>query len=238
MSDFYTHLKKSLEALNIQYDDNICHQFYNYYEFLVRWNSCINLTALTEQDDVIDKHFIDSLSLCTYIGLEDQAIIDVGTGAGFPGVPLKIMYPDLKMVLLDSLNKRVRFLDDLIRELGLLNIDVYHGRAETFAKNPKFRESFDLCVSRAVANLSTLSELCLPFVKKGGSFISYKGSDPEDEVLKAENAISLVGGSVNNMYKFKLPFTDISRSIIFIDKNKNTPGKYPRKEGTPSKDPL
>lgn len=215
------------------------HQFITYYEMLVEWNQYMNLTAITEYEDVIKKHFIDSMSLCKAYDITRKAsCIDVGTGAGFPGMVLKIAYPQLQITLLDSLNKRIRFLDEVINRLSLTGVKTIHGRAEDYAKQSAFRECFDLCVSRAVANLSTLSEYCLPFVKKGGYFISYKSEKLVEELKAADNAISILGGEVERQVEFMLPASDIYRNLFVIRKKSKTPGKYPRKAGLPGKEPL
>ncbi len=199
----------------------------------------MNLTAITEYEDVMKKHFVDSISLIkVYDVNKSVSVIDVGTGAGFPGLALKIAYPDLQVTLLDSLNKRISFLDAVIEELELENIFTIHGRAEDYAKQEKYREQFDLCVSRAVANLSTLSEYCLPFVKTGGQFISYKSEKIAEEQVQADNAIKILGGKVLNQVDFILPDSDIYRNLFVIEKIKATPKKYPRKAGLPAKEPL
>lgn len=214
-------------------------QFLKYYELLVEWNSFMNLTAITEYDEVMKKHFVDSLSLIKAFDVSKEAsVIDVGTGAGFPGLALKIAYPNLKITLLDSLNKRINFLNEVIIQLGLSGIEAIHGRAEDFAKPGKLREKFDLCVSRAVANLSTLSEYCLPYVKVGGEFISYKSEKMEEEMNAAKNAIHVLGGKIQRCEEFYLPDSDIYRNLVVIKKVKETPKKYPRKAGLPSKEPL
>ncbi len=214
-------------------------QFYRFYELLIEYNKDMNLTAITEYDEVVKKHFVDSLAIQNIIDLlEIQTLVDVGTGAGFPGIPLKIVYPHLKVTLLDALNKRVKFLDIVIKELGLKNISAEHGRAEDFAKNKKYREKYDLCVSRAVANLSTLSEYCIPFVHLGGCFIPYKSENIDEELEQSKKAISILGGNVEDVVRFKLTDTDIGRSLIKIKKEKKTPEKYPRKAGLPSREPL
>lgn len=232
-------LKDRLEALDIVLDQEQIDQFDEYYEILVEWNKVMNLTGITEYQEVVEKHFLDSLSIVKVMDMDQaERVIDVGTGAGFPGIPLKIAFPKLDIVLLDSLNKRIRFLDHVIEELGLEGIRTIHGRAEDFARDGKYRERFDLCVSRAVANLSSLSEYCLPYVKVGGRFVSYKSGDIEEEVNDASKAIALLGGKKERIEKFQLPDTDIQRSFVVIRKTKNTQKRYPRKAGMPTKEPL
>lgn len=226
-----------LKEIGIELSDEQLEQFLTYYEMLIEKNKVMNLTAITDFDEVLEKHFEDSLSLIQAVDLEkSQTVIDLGTGAGFPGIPLKIAFPNLQITLADSLNKRILFLDDVIRELGLVGIDTVHGRAEDLAKNSDYREKFDLCVSRAVANLSTLSEYCLPFVKIGGKFISYKAGECDEEVAASESSIFLLGGKISDIKKFELG--ESGRAFVIIDKVSGTPKKYPRKAGTPSKDPL
>lgn len=232
-------LEIKLKELNIQINEIQKKQFDTFYSMLVEWNKVMNLTGITEYEEVIEKHFVDSLSIVNIFDLSEiNTVIDVGTGAGFPGIPIKIAFPHLKITLLDSLNKRINFLDSVIDELKLDGIYTIHGRAEDFAKKDDYRERYDLCVSRAVANLSTLSEYCLPYIRVGGMFISYKSGDVDDEVLESKKAISILGGKLDNVVKFQLPGTDINRSFIKIEKIKNTGKKYPRKAGLPSKEPL
>lgn len=234
-----TQFEKDLKELGIILSSQQMQQFLIYYEMLVEWNKMMNLTAITEYHDVMKKHFVDSVSLVKAFEITRNAsVIDVGTGAGFPGLALKIAYPDLEVTLLDSLNKRIQFLDAVIEKLGLSGVKTIHGRAEDFAKPGKLRDTFDLCVSRAVANLSTLSEYCLPFVKVGGQFISYKSEKITEEMASAENAIRILGGKVSGQVEFQLPYSDIYRNLFIIDKIKETPKKYPRKAGLPSKEPL
>lgn len=232
-------LEKKAESLSIVLDDKRIRQFEQYYHILVEWNKVMNLTAITEYDEVVEKHFIDSLSIVKVMDLTTvDTVIDIGTGAGFPGVPLKIAFPHLKVTLLDSLNKRIKFLNEVIEELELDNIEAIHGRAEDYAKQPKYREQYDLCVSRAVANLATLSEYCLPYVKVDGLFVPYKSGEIDDELNNSKRAVEILGGNIEDVVKFQLPETDIGRSFVKIHKTKETKKKYPRKAGMPSKEPL
>lgn len=229
--------KNGLDKLNISLSDEQIQQFLDYYEMLVETNKVMNLTAITDFDEVIEKHFLDSLSLCQVYDLQrDVKILDMGTGAGFPGIPLKIAFPEIDLVLADSLNKRIKFLQDVVNQLGLKKVDALHARAEEMGRNKLYREQFDLCVSRAVANLSSLSEYCIPFVKEGGKFISYKSGEIEEETNQAKKAVSILGGKIADVYKFDL--YEQKRSFVIIDKVKKTPKAYPRKAGTPTKMPL
>ena len=231
--------EEKLKEIGIVLTDTQKAQFLKFYELLVEWNKVMNLTGITEYEEVNEKHFVDSISLVKAIDINKvETVIDVGTGAGFPGIPLKIAFPHLKIVLLDSLNKRIQFLNKVIEELGLLDIQTIHGRAEDFAKKAEYREKFDLCVSRAVANLATLSEYCLPYVKVGGMFIPYKSGEIDQEVNQAKKAIHLLGGKTEKIIKFQLPGSDISRSFVKIEKMQSTSKKYPRKAGLPVKEPL
>ena len=229
---------KILSEWNIRISDKQMDLFERYYKLLVSWNEKINLTAVTEKDDVFIKHFADSIALIRYADLSGKRILDIGTGAGFPGVPISIMCPGCSIVLADSLNKRIRFLDELVEDLELDDIITVHGRAEDLAFDKRFREGFDVVVSRAVANMSVLSEYCLPFVKPGGVFVSYKGASVDEELSDAKNAISVLCGTVDRVEKYSIPFTEYDRSLCFINKVACTDNKYPRKAGTPSKDPL
>lgn len=231
--------EKDLKALQIDLSEKQINQFFTYYEMLIEWNQVMNLTAITDYAEVQKKHFIDSLSLVKAIDLtHDISVIDIGTGAGFPGIPLKIAFPNLKVTLLDSLNKRVQFLNAVIEKLELREIEAFHGRAEDFAKPGLMREKYDLCVSRAVANLTTLSEYCLPFVKVGGLFISYKSEKIEQEKKEAGKAIKLLGGKTEKQVELYLPDSDIYRNLFIIKKETACPKKYPRKAGLPAKEPL
>lgn len=233
----FTKFRNSMNSIGIELMDSQLNAFETYYDMLIERNKVMNLTAITEFDEVMDKHFLDSVYLFRSIELKaDYKLIDIGTGAGFPGIPLKIVFPELKITLLDSLNKRVGFLNDVIDELNLNDIEAIHGRAEDIARDKAYRASYDIAVSRAVANLSTLSEYCLPFVKIGGKFVSYKSGDCADEVDNAKAAIHLLGGKINKIDEFS--YSNNSRSFIVIDKVMNTSNKYPRKAGLPSKKPL
>ena len=210
-----------------------------YARFLVEYNENVNLTAITDGKEILRKHFLDSILMYRYCDIDQGAtLIDVGTGAGFPGLALKIAYPNLQVTLLDSLNKRINFLNEVITQLGLTGVETIHGRAEDFAKPDKLRGKFDLCVSRAVANMSTLSEYCLPFVKVGGEFISYKSEKISEELETATKAISILGGKFDRSTEFNLPDSDIYRNLVVIKKVKESPKKYPRKAGLPSKEPI
>lgn len=230
---------QELETLGIRLTDIQKRQFDRYYELLIEWNRVMNLTGITEYDEVNLKHFTDSLTIVRIKEMKNiSTLIDVGTGAGFPGLPIKIAFPHIKVTLLDSLNKRIKFLDQIVEELGLDDVVTLHGRAEDYAKKDEYREKFDLCASRAVANLSTLSEYCLPFIKKGGCFVSYKSADSDEEIKMSEKALDILGGKIEKIDKFTLPGSDMGRALVMIEKVKNTPRKYPRKAGVPSKEPL
>lgn len=228
-----------LSELGITLEENQKQQFDKFYELLVEWNKVMNLTGITEYEEVNEKHFVDSVSIVKAIDMKQiKTVIDVGTGAGFPGIPLKIVFPHLKVVLLDSLNKRINFLNTVIKELGLNDIYTIHGRAEDFAKKAEYREQFDLCVSRAVANLATLSEYCIPYVKKDGMFVPYKSGEIDDELEQSKKAVHVLGGKIQETVKFQLPGTEIGRSFVNIKKVQNTAKKYPRKAGLPGKEPM
>ena len=232
-------LTKKVKELSIVLNDKQIQQFEQYYNILVEWNKVMNLTAITEYEEVVEKHFLDSLTIVYAINMEKiETLIDVGTGAGFPGIPLKIAFPHLKVTLLDSLNKRIKFLNEVIDLLELDDIKAIHGRAEDYAKQAKYREQYDICVSRAVANLATLSEYCLPYVKMDGLFVPYKSGEIDEELKSSEKAVSILGGKVEEVVKFQLPGTDIGRSFVKIHKIKETKKKYPRKAGMPTKEPL
>lgn len=231
--------RHGLDELKISLSDMQIDQFLRYYELLIEWNKVMNLTGITEFEDVIQKHFLDSLSIVKVVPeLKSQKILDLGTGAGFPGIPLKIAFPELDIVLMDSLNKRINFLNEVIRVLDLKYISAVHGRAEEMARKKEYRQLFDICVSRAVSNLSSLSEYCIPFVSLNGTFVSYKSAEADEEIKAAKKAIFVLGGEVADIVKFKLPDSDMGRSFVCIKKVKGTPKNYPRKAGTPVKDPI
>ena len=232
-------LQSKAEQLGIRLSEKQLEQFQCYYERLIEKNKVMNLTAITEYEEVVDKHFVDSILLGSVKELSGKKrVIDVGTGAGFPGIPLKIVYPELEITLLDSLNKRVKFLNEVIEELGLTGIQAVHSRAEDLAQDAAYRQQYDICVSRAVANLATLSEYCLPYVKVDGMFIPYKSGEIDKEVKGSKKAVKVLGGEIEDVVKFELPGTDIGRSFVKIHKVKNTAKKYPRKAGMPSREPI
>lgn len=235
--EFKELMKSNLKELNIELSQKQLEQFYNYMNILIKWNEVMNLTNITEPVEIIQKHFVDSLTILKEIG-NSSKIIDVGTGAGFPGIPIKIAFPETKVILLDSLNKRIKFLNEVIEKLQLKNIETIHGRAEEIAQNKLHREKYDIAVARAVAPLNVLSEYLLPFVSVDGYAICMKGSKGKEEVKDAEKSIEILGGKVLNIEEFCLPKTEMERTIVKIEKVKNTDKKYPRKAGTPSKEPL
>ena len=230
-------INKYLKEINIELKKEQTEKFYKYMNLLLEWNEKINLTAITEPEEVILKHFVDSLTISKYIE-KGSKLVDMGTGAGFPGIPLKILREDIEITLADSLNKRINFLNEVIKELNLKNIQTVHTRAEEFGKNKKYRESFDIATSRAVANLSTLSEYLIPLVKPNGKVICMKGSEVKEEVEMAKKAIEILGGKIEQKESFNLPNSDMKRNVIIIKKVKNTPAKYPRKPGMPAKEPI
>ena len=245
---FLNRLTASAAEMGLSLDGRTAAQLYTYYEMLVEKNKVMNLTAITGEEDAVTKHFIDSLSIVKCPGWEELLkkapgkeaphVIDIGTGAGFPGLVLKIAFPEIRMVLFDSLKKRLNFLDEVIEALGLEGVETVHGRAEDAGHDKKHREQYDLAVSRAVANMATLSEYCLPFVKKGGCFAAYKTAESGEEVAAGEGAVRKLGGTIERSVSFTLPMSDIGRSLVLVRKTGSTPSKYPRKAGTPGKDPL
>lgn len=229
----------NLEKIGVTLSDRQVEQFLCYYEMLVETNEKFNLTAITEFEDVLNKHFIDSLCAASQKDfIKAESVIDVGTGAGFPGIPIKIAFPDKEVFLLDSLGKRVKFLNEVIEKLELKGITAAHGRAEDYAAKPEYREKYELCVSRAVARLASLCEYCLPFIKVGGEFIAYKSEKAKEEIEESDNAISVLGGKLDEILEMELPGDMGYRSFACIRKARNTPKKYPRKAGTPTKEPL
>lgn len=235
--EFSEKIKEYMNKINIEISDKQIEKFFDYMNLLLEWNEKINLTAITEPEDIILKHFVDCATILKYIKDEDK-IIDIGTGAGFPGIPLKILNEKLDITLMDSLNKRINFLNEIINKLDLKNIVAIHARAEELARNKGYREKFDIATSRAVANLSTLSEYMLPFVKKNGMVISMKGSNIEEEVKNAKKAIKILGGEIEKIDNFNLANTNNIRNIITIKKVVKTPKEFPRKAGKPSKEPI
>lgn len=235
--EFKMILCEKLQEINIILSEMQVEQFFKYMNLLLEWNEKINLTAITDENEIILKHFVDSLTICKYLE-NKNSLIDVGTGAGFPGIPVKIVRPDLKIVLLDSLNKRVKFLNDVIEKLDLKDIVALHGRAEEVARKQEYREQFDIATSRAVANLSVLLEYLVPFVKVGERCICMKGAEIEEELNSAEKAIMVLGAKVDMVDDFLLPGSDMRRNLVILKKMKETSGKYPRKAGVPAKDPI
>lgn len=237
INEFGAKMKDFCQKIDVEITDEQISKFYKYMELLVDWNNKMNLTAITEPNDIILKHFIDSITIENSIK-NDSKVIDVGTGAGFPGIPLSIIRNDLKITLMDSLNKRINFLDEVIKENCLNNVDTIHSRAEELGKNKDYREQFDVATSRAVASLEVLLEYMLPFVKVGGYCVCMKGSNIDEELENSKKALTLLNGKIENIIKFELPESDYGRNIIVVKKTASTPGRYPRKPGTPSKEPL
>ena len=235
--EFSNLMRKYAQKIQIEFTEEQLGQFYQYMNVLIEWNQKINLTAIVKPEDIILKHFIDSLTVLKYIGEKDE-LVDIGTGAGFPGIPIKIMKEDVHVVLLDSLNKRIHFLNEVIKELTLEKVETIHSRIEDYGRNKKYREKYDIVTSRAVANLATLSEYMLPMAKIGGKCVCMKGSAVEEEIIKSKKAIETLGGKIQKIESFKLPDGENCRNIIIIEKVKNTPQKYPRKAGIPSKEPI
>ncbi|MBE5806113.1 MAG: 16S rRNA (guanine(527)-N(7))-methyltransferase RsmG [Clostridiales bacterium] len=237
INEFSKYLVDGLKEINIKLNDEQIEKFYKYMNLLIDWNTKINLTAITEPKEIIVKHFIDSLTINKYIN-NNQTIIDVGTGAGFPGIPISIVREDCKIVLMDSLNKRINFLNDVKDKLHLENVETIHSRAEELGQNSNYREKFDIAVSRAVAPLNILSEYLLPFVKIDSCALCMKGANIDEELKSSENAIRILSGKLVHIDEFMLPNSDFNRNIIVIKKVNSLSKKYPRKSGTPSKEPL
>lgn len=235
--EFNRIMKSYTKELNIELSEIQLNQFYRYMNILIEWNKVMNLTGITDPEEIIIKHFIDSLTVLGKVDKKDS-IIDVGTGAGFPGIPIKIAFPETKVVLLDSLNKRIKFLNEVIEQLQLKDIYTIHGRAEDYGKDKKHREKYDIAIARAVAPLNILLEYLMPFVKVNGKVLCMKASNSEEEIKNSKNAIKVLGGELVDTEEFCIPNTEIKRKIIQINKVKETNKKYPRKAGTPSKEPL
>ena len=232
-------LKDAILETGLACSDDQVNKFETYMQGILAWNEKVNLTRITQPDEFIVKHFLDSLVCCTHKEYQNaRKIIDVGTGAGFPGIPLAIMSADKNFVLMDSLGKRLKIIDELCAEAGISNVETIHARAEELARNKQHREKYDLCVSRAVANMAVLAEYCLPFIKVGGCLMAYKGPEAAEKAEAAKNAIKLLGGNLAEIYDASLEKYDISHKIVVIKKVKNTVSKYPRKAGTPTKEPL
>lgn len=231
-------LKKGAASFGLTLTEGQTQKFIQYHEKLITWNEKINLTAITDEREVVIKHFIDSISVLRYLPKDTKTLIDVGTGAGFPGIPLKIIQEDLSVTLLDSLEKRVHFLDEVIVDNQLTCIRAIHGRAEDFAREKLHREIYDIGIARAVASLSVLCEYILPFVRLGGLLIAMKGSEVQKELEESKKAISILGGSIKKVDHFLLPYDEMERHIILIEKVRQTSAQYPRKSGKPSKSPI
>ncbi len=238
MSKIY-YLENLLKNSDIPYSKNSLDKFEKYKDLLIEWNKKINITSIDDEEEIYLKHFIDSVIIKKYVIIKEGAkTIDVGTGGGFPGIPLKLVDNDMKITLLDSLNKRIKFLDEVVKDLNLKDVECIHGRAEDFGQDKNYREKYDYGFSRAVASLNVLLEYVLPFIKKDGLFIAFKGSNFNDEIQDSKNALRILGGKIIDLKEYNLPDSDISRSLIVIKKIKNTPMKYPRRPGTPNKKPL
>ncbi|GLC30462.1 16S rRNA (guanine(527)-N(7))-methyltransferase RsmG [Clostridium omnivorum] len=237
--DFYNLMNIACHKEGLTFERDKYDKFIIYKDMIKEWNEKVNLTAITEDEEIIKKHFIDSIKSYRFEPLNNcRNLIDIGTGAGFPGIPLKIMRPDLEVVLLDSLNKRVNFLNEVINRLGLIGIKAIHGRAEDFARENNYRENFDVAISRAVANMSVLSELCIPFVKNGGYFVAMKGPSVDEEINEGKKAVEILGGSIENIIEVDIEDTDLKHNLVIVKKVKATPKVYPRKAGTAAKKPI
>ncbi len=233
------YLENLLKKIEISYNRESLEKFEKYKNLLIEWNKKINITSIDDEEEIYLKHFIDSVIIKKYVIIKKEAkTIDIGTGGGFPGIPLKLIDNEMKITLLDSLNKRIKFLDEVVKELDLKDVECIHGRAEEFGQNINYREKYDYGFSRAVASLNVLLEYVLPFIKKDGLFIAFKGSNFNDEIQDSKNALKILGGEVIDLKEYNLPESDISRSLIVIKKIKNSPKKYPRRPGTPNKKPL
>ncbi len=237
--EYYKLFEKACEDVDIKFNEDMYNKFMKYKELIKEWNEKVNLTAITDDEEIVKKHFIDSIKVLKNDGLKQgNKVIDIGTGGGFPGIPLKIVLPDIEITLLDSLNKRIKFLNIVIEELELKNIETIHGRAEDFGQNPKYREKYDYAVSRAVANLTSLSEFCIPFVKVDGKFLAMKGPAVEEELNDAKKAINVLGGEIKVVDNVVVEGSDLNHNLVCILKKKVTPKKYPRKAGMVTKNPI
>lgn len=237
--EFYSLLEKACADVGIEFNNDMFDKFMKYKELIKEWNQKINLTAITEDEEIVKKHFIDSIKVLKNDGLKNgNKVIDVGTGGGFPGIPIKIVLPECKITLLDSLNKRIKFLNIVVEELGLENVETIHGRAEDFGQNPEYREQFDYTVSRAVANLAVLSEFCIPFVKVGGKFLAMKGPSVDEEIDNAKRAIKTLGGELKSVKNVTVEGSDLNHNLVCIYKKQRTMKKYPRKSGMVTKNPI
>jgi len=232
-------LRDGFKELNLNYDLSMDEKFEKYKDLLKEWNNKINITSIENDEEIFIKHFLDSILLLDKDNSDSsKKIIDVGTGGGFPGLPLKIVNENFKVTLLDSLRKRIDFLQEVVNSLKLTDVDLIHGRAEDFGRDVKYREQYDICVSRAVAPLNVLSEYCMPFVKVGGYFAAYKSENISEEIESSKSAVEKLGGKISEIKEISLPHTHIVRKIVIIEKVKETSKVYPRKAGKPSKDPL
>lgn len=237
--EYYDILKEAASSVSLQFDEEKYNKFIIYMDLIKEWNEKINLTAIKDDEGIIKKHFIDCIKVFKFPILKNaKSLIDIGTGAGFPGIPIKIMYPELEVLLLDSLNKRIIFLNEVINKLELKNINAIHGRAEELAAKKEYREKFDIASSRAVANMTVLSEFCLPFVKKGGSFIAMKGPSIKEELEESSGAIKLLGGKLESIIEVDIEDTDLKHNLVVISKIKKTPNEFPRKAASIQKKPL
>ena len=237
--DFYNIMKTAADEVNIEFNEDMYNKFIKYMRLVQEWNQKINLTAITEDEDFIKKHFIDCIKAFKSPELKNaKTVIDVGTGAGFPGMPIAILREDIEVTLLDSLNKRINFLDLVVRELGLKNVTTIHSRAEDGARNKNLRESFDIATSRAVANMAVLSEFCLPYVKISGYFVALKGPAIEEELENSKKALSVLGGKLLRVDETIIEDTDLNHNIVVVEKIKECSKTYPRKAGTVTKKPI